>query len=166
MILVPKSYFIVHGVGEDDLSWLNAFDNALDDAGITNYNWVCVSSILPFNTEEDKSKSLPKEGSILFCVMSRIDGVKGNQISAAIAVAKVIDEKKFKKFGLVVESTSKEAKEKNMELLLTNKLEEMCRLRKMKIIEFKIEHSRLLKIKKKYGTALAVVVFNDYELIT
>jgi len=166
MILIPKSYFIVQGVGESDLSKINAFDNALNDAGIANYNWVCVSSILPFSAEEDKSKSLPKEGSILFCVMSRIDGVRGNQISAAIAVARVIDEKKYKRFGLVVESTSKEAKGKNLELLLTNKIREMCRLRKTKIVEFKIEQSKLLKIKKKYGTALAVVVFNDYEFIT
>ena len=166
MFILPKSYFIVQGVGEDDLSQVNAFDNALYDAGIANYNWVCISSILPFDTVDDKSKKLPKVGSILFCVMSRVDGIKEDQINAGIAIAKVIDEKNYKKFGLVIEGTSKEVKGKNLKTLLTNKIEEMCRLRKMKIVEFKIEQSRFLEVKKKYGTALAMVVFNDYEFIT
>ena len=166
MFILPKSYFIVQGVGEADLSKINAFDNALYDAGIANYNWVCVSSILPFDTVEDKNKKLPRAGCILFCIMSRIDGVKGDQISAAIGIAKVIDQKNNKKLGLVMESTSRESKEKHLQILLTNELKEMCELRKLRIIEFRIEQSTFLEVKKEYGTALAVVVFNDYEFIT
>jgi len=165
MVLLPRSYFVVQGIGEDNLSQVNAFDRALYDAGIANYNLVCVSSILPFNILEDEAKKLPKEGSILFCVMSRIDGVKNEQVVGGIAITKIIDRKGNRKFGLIVEGSSKDAKGTKFGKLLTSKVEKMSRLRKTKLIELKINQSRCLKIKKNYGTALVVVVFNDYELV-
>jgi len=165
MVLLPRSYFVVQGIAEDNLSQVNAFDRALYDAGIANYNLVCVSSILPFDILEDKTKKLPKEGSILFCVMSRIDGVKNEQVIAGIAIAKIIDRRGNRKFGLIVEGSSKDTKVINLGKLLTKKVEKMSRLRKTKIIELKKNQSRCLKIKKNYGTALVVAIFNDYELM-
>lgn len=162
MIIIPKSYFVVSGAGEDEISHINSFDKALSDAGIANYNWVPVSSILPSNIVEDKTKTLPDEGSILFCVMSRVDGIRGEQIKAGIAVAEGIDENN-KRFGFVVEGSSKEG-QFELRSLLVNKLEVMARIRNMKILKQNILESSVLKIKQKYGTAIAVVVFNSYSL--
>ena len=66
---------------------LNAFDNALTDAGIGDVNLIKVSSMLSENTEV---KELPilKPGSMVNCVLSEITSDNpGDKITAVIAVA-------------------------------------------------------------------------------
>ena len=66
---------------------LNAFDNALTDAGIGDVNLIKVSSMLSGNTEV---KELPvlKAGSMVNCVLSEITSDNpGDKITAVIAVA-------------------------------------------------------------------------------
>ncbi len=78
---------------------LNAFDNALSDAGIGDVNLIKVSSMLSGNTE---IKDLPtlKAGSMVNCVLSEITSDNpGDEITAVIAVA-IGDE-----LGCVVETT-------------------------------------------------------------
>ena len=78
---------------------LNAFDNALSDAGIGDVNLIKVSSMLSGNTE---IKDLPalKAGSMVNCVLSEITSENpGDEITAVIAVA-IGDE-----LGCVVETT-------------------------------------------------------------
>lgn len=77
---------------------LNAFDNALSDAGIGDVNLIKVSSMLAGNTEIQKLPKL-KPGAMVNCVLSEITSdVPGDEISAVIAVA--IGEK----LGCVVEN--------------------------------------------------------------
>ncbi len=78
---------------------LNAFDNALLDAGIGDVNLIKVSSILPSNTEVvPVPKFIP--GDMINCVLAYTSSnVKGDLISAVVAVA-ISD-----KFGCVVENT-------------------------------------------------------------
>ena len=77
---------------------LNAFDNALSDAGIGDVNLIKVSSMLGENTEiEDLPKLKP--GSMVNCVLSEITSDNpGDTITATIAVAI------GKKLGCVVET--------------------------------------------------------------
>lgn len=78
---------------------LNAFDNALTDAGIGDVNLIKVSSMLAGNA---KIQELPKlkAGAMVNCVLSEItSNTPGDEISAVIAVA--IGEK----LGCVVETT-------------------------------------------------------------
>ena len=78
---------------------LNAFDNALSDAGIGDVNLIKVSSMLSGNTE---IKELPKlkAGSMVNCVLSSVTSDNpGDEITAVIAVA--IGEE----LGCVVETT-------------------------------------------------------------
>jgi len=78
---------------------LNAFDNALSDAGIGDVNLIKVSSMLSGNTE---IKQLPplEPGSMVNCVLSEITSDNpGDEISAVIAVAI------GKELGCVVETT-------------------------------------------------------------
>ena len=78
---------------------LNAFDNALTDAGIGDVNLIKVSSMLAGNAEIEKLPKL-KAGAMVNCVLSEITSDNpGDQITAVIAVA--IGEK----LGCVVETT-------------------------------------------------------------
>lgn len=78
---------------------LNAFDNALSDAGIGDVNLIKVSSMLAGNAEIEKLPKL-KAGAMVNCVLSEITSDKhGDQITAVIAVA--IGEE----LGCVVETT-------------------------------------------------------------
>lgn len=78
---------------------LNAFDNALADAGIGDVNLIKVSSMLSGNTQITELKPL-KPGTMVNCVLSTITSDNpGDNIIAAIAVA-IGDE-----LGCVVEKT-------------------------------------------------------------
>ena len=95
-LLLPKKYFVVSGKGLSRFSKLNAFDNALRDAGISHLNLVPVSSIIPPCAEEVKYNSITP-GTVAFTVMAREDGYDGETIGAGIAWAK------GKPYGYVVE---------------------------------------------------------------
>ena len=78
---------------------LNAFDNALSDAGIGDVNLIKVSSMLAGNTRITDLPEL-KAGSMINCVLSEITSDNpGDVITAVIAVA--IGEE----LGCVVETT-------------------------------------------------------------
>ncbi len=80
-------------------SKLNAFDNALTDAGIGDVNLIKVSSMLAGNAKIEKLPKL-KAGAMVNCVLSEITSDKaGDEITAVIAVA--IGEN----LGCVVETT-------------------------------------------------------------
>ncbi|NYB51197.1 MAG: arginine decarboxylase, pyruvoyl-dependent [Methanobacteriaceae archaeon] len=76
---------------------LNAFDNALLDAGIGDVNLIPVSSILPRDTEIVELPPI-KEGEMVNCVLASAHSDQpGDLITAALAVATSND------FGCVVE---------------------------------------------------------------
>ncbi|MBQ7927957.1 MAG: arginine decarboxylase, pyruvoyl-dependent [Methanobrevibacter sp.] len=80
---------------------LNAFDNALSDAGIGDVNLIKVSSMLAGNAEIVDLPTL-KAGSMVNCVLSEVTSdVKGEEITAVIALA--IGEE----LGCVVETTGR-----------------------------------------------------------
>ena len=66
---------------------LNAFDNALSDAGIGDVNLIKVSSMLAGNTEVTDLGKL-KAGSMVNCVLSEVTSDHpGDKITAVVAVA-------------------------------------------------------------------------------
>ena len=78
---------------------LNAFDNALSDAGIGDVNLIKVSSMLGKNTAIEELPEL-KAGSMVNCVLSEITSDNpGDEITAVVAVAI------GNKLGCVVETT-------------------------------------------------------------
>ncbi|WP_407409439.1 pyruvoyl-dependent arginine decarboxylase [Methanobrevibacter sp.] len=83
---------------------LNAFDNALTDAGIGDVNLIRVSSMLAGNAEIVDLPTL-KPGSMVNCVLSEITSdVPGEEITAVVALA--IGEE----LGCVVETTGRNQK--------------------------------------------------------
>ena len=84
---------------------LNAFDNALSDAGIGDVNLIKVSSMLSANTEITDLPPL-KPGSMVNCVLSEITSDNpGDEITAVVAAA-IGDE-----LGCVVETKGINKKE-------------------------------------------------------
>lgn len=80
---------------------LNAFDNALSDAGIGDVNLIKVSSMLAGNAEIVELPEL-NPGAMINCVLAEVTSdVPGEEITATVAVA--IGEK----LGCVVETTGR-----------------------------------------------------------
>jgi len=95
---VPKYAFFISGTGSH-ADRLQAFDQALLDAGPLAHNLVTVSSIMPaacevIGPEEGFQRLTP--GQITFCVMARQDtNVTNEYASAAVGVVKTEDPAKF-----------------------------------------------------------------------
>lgn len=99
MLDYPKHFYISSGVGKAS-SELVAFDNALIDAGISNYNLLRVSSILPIGCIRE-SAVLAKEGSLIPTAFgTKTSDIPGNVIASAIAVGIPRDEKRV---GVIME---------------------------------------------------------------
>jgi arginine decarboxylase len=89
--MIPKYVFFTRGVGTHPKE-LQSFEAALRDAGISQFNLVSVSSILPPNCKElSREEGLAKmqAGQIVFVVMARHSSNEKNRlVSASIGVAK------------------------------------------------------------------------------
>ena len=99
--VIQMKIAIVSGKDEGPTK-LNAFDNALSDAGIGDVNLIKVSSMLAGNAEIIDLPEL-KPGAMVNCVLAEITSdVFGEEITAIVAVA--IGEK----LGCVVEMTGRD----------------------------------------------------------
>ena len=95
---------LVSGIGYGNYE-LSSFDNALIDAGISNYNLVKVSSILPPKCFELSNDFLPPQGSILFTAYAAISSnTIGDNISATISIG---IPKNDTHVGVIMEHSSK-----------------------------------------------------------
>lgn len=86
MIQRPEVFFIVKGSSEGDTA-LNIFDNCLISAGISDVNLVKVSSIVPPGCEKVSWVDLPAGSIVPIAYAFRFSDMRGELISAAIAVA-------------------------------------------------------------------------------
>ena len=85
MNLVPKYFFLTKGVGRDKEN-LASFEAALRDAGISRYNLVSVSSIIPpkcAKITREQGISMLKPGEIVFLVMARNSTNEDHRLIAA-----------------------------------------------------------------------------------
>lgn len=114
-MLEVRKLYLVAGKAEGNTP-LNAFDNALLDAGIGDVNLIKVSSIVPPSAEVVMEKpNLPK-GALVPCVYAeRTSEEPGKSIAVALAVGLAEDG-----FGVVMESegeTAEEAIEKAVKMV-------------------------------------------------
>ncbi len=98
---LPTHYAIVSGKGYSEYS-LVAFDNALIDAGIGDYNLVKVSSILPANCQYESHIDIP-HGSIVYAAYATATVSEGQKMSLAVAVAVPSD---VRENGVIFETLS------------------------------------------------------------
>lgn len=133
---------------------LNAFDNALSDAGIGDVNLIKVSSMLAGNAKIEKLPKL-KPGSMVNCVLSEVTSDNpGDEITAVVALA-IGDE-----LGCVVETSG--INKNNDELLeeAKNMVEYMMKKRNVEIKELHIEYSTT-KVKEIASAVSSVVYLTD-----
>lgn len=84
-MILPSCYTIVSGQGFSKYA-LVAFDNALLDAGIGDYNLVKVSSILPAECHYEECIDI-KKGSIIYAAYSSVTLDEKGKGTTAVAVA-------------------------------------------------------------------------------
>lgn len=130
---------------------LNAFDNALLDAGIGDINLITVSSMLPAGTQIVK---LPKfeAGKMVNCVLAHESSDnEGDLISAVVAAATSDD------FGCVVENTGVNRDPEEVKKEAEEMVRYMMDVRGLEIKEIIIgnESHRV----KKQGAVVASVVY-------
>ena len=133
---------------------LNAFDNALTDAGIGDVNLIKVSSMLAGNAEINELPKL-KAGSMVNCVLSEVTSDNpGDEITAAIAVA--IGEE----LGCVVETTGIN---KNPEDLVGEAHDMVIYMMKKRNVEIKdlIVEKSTITVKDIASVVASVVYLND-----
>ena len=85
MLEYPSRYFLASGIGSSSHE-LVSFDNALLSAGLSNYNLLKVSSILPADSKEQKRIDLPEGSALLVAYGTISSDIPGDRISSAIAV--------------------------------------------------------------------------------
>ena len=133
---------------------LNAFDNALSNAGIGDVNLIKVSSMLAGNAEIQNLPEL-KAGAMVNCVLSHVTSDNpGDEITAVIAVA--IGEK----LGCVVETTGIN---RNSDELIDEAKEMvtyMMNKREVDVKEMIVEYSTA-KVENIASAISAVIYLND-----
>lgn len=152
LVSTPQRYFIGSGTATSPVSDLNAFDQALLQAGIGEQNIVPVSSVLPEGVEEVEPQELPR-GAITHCVLAQERGTEGETISAGIAYGFRDDGKG----GYVAEGHGNMGEESLTEILRW-KMNEIARHRD---VELKQIHTRVEAIEvpmDHYGACITALV--------
>lgn len=156
---LPKKFFVTSGSGEDNNSNLNAFDRALQKAKITQCNLVNVSSILPPDAEEI-SQVYITPGTITFSVLARMSGQSGDRISAGIGWGR-IENRSGESYGIVAEDHGHSSK-RYTDRILREKLEQMARIRRMKLVEWKVR-SESIEVKARFGCVVSTLVYVPWD---
>jgi len=156
--MIFKRFFVVDGRGVSRTSDLMAFDKALFESGISQCNLVPVSSILPAESAEIAPIPITP-GEITFTVLSREDGIAGEDITAGIAWA-YCSKGGRKSYGIVAEDHGKKTREE-CERDLRIKINEMAYARGMEAVEY---HSRISDLQdippKSFGCVVSALIYS------
>ena len=155
-MFLPRAYFVTSGEGISTESHLNAFDDALSEAGIDECNIVYVSSIIPADAIEVKRTRITP-GTITFAVVARMDGDEGEVIGAGIGYTKCRD-RKGATYGFVAENHGYKD-EDTITSELFKRMKRMASDRNMTLVDPKVLVRSMRVPKDRYG---CVVVANVY----
>lgn len=154
--MIAKKFFIVKGTGVSDISPVNAFDKVLIQIGLSNVNIVPVSSIISGEAVEVKPKRFDT-GEIVYTVLSKNTGVKGDQISAGLIWGLAAGS--GDRIGLVVTAQQNFIDDRVLEETLKERVREMALNRGMRLECFKSEIASLEVKNAKYGCAAVIFVY-------
>lgn len=146
----PKAVSLVAGHGEGTTE-INAFDRALQDAGVANVNFLRVTSILPPGARIIELPPFPA-GILIPAVYARIVGTRGGErISAAIGVGVSREG-----YGVIMEHTGHHSRA-DTEETVRSMVAEGFRIRRLPLEEIVVvaaEHTV-----ERAGCAVAVALF-------
>lgn len=152
LVETPERYFVCSGKATSPVSHLNAFDQALIEAGIGEQNVVSVSSVLPEGIEEIEPVEIPR-GAITHCVLAQERGTEGETISAGIAYGLRDDGKG----GYVAEGHGYMGEESLREILEW-KLNEIAKHRDVGLKEIRYQLEGLEVPMDHYGACIVALV--------
>ena len=152
--MVPKEFFITSGNASSPISELNAFDQALKNAGIAQCNLVEVTSILPKGCLQ-RTRIDITIGAITYAVIARMNGMEGEHIGAAISWSW----EKNGKCGIVAETHGYMEKDALLEIAEW-KINEMAKIREIELDEIHYTYETLRVPMDNYGCVLAALVFS------
>lgn len=149
---IPKYYKIVSGSGESKFP-LVAFDKALRDAGIGDFNLVKVSSILPAHCTYSEEVTLTP-GSILYAACASVTITKGENGQTAVAVAIPVNSDDN---GVIFETSSNQNLE-NCETLVENMCKEAMEERNRKVKKIEKSSQKIFARNELFVSAISAVV--------
>lgn len=156
--------FITSGIGHG-VTPLSAFDSALKDAGVHNYNLIILSSIIPPNSivHLNKYTALQDEyGHRLYVVKAEMRSREvGKYIGAALGWYQLEDGR-----GIFVEYEGIDETEAGLEAMLRQQVKDsiidLCNFRKFKIIESSIKMQlSMVQVKNSPACALVLAVYQS-----
>jgi len=151
--MIPKEFFTTSGRAISSVSKLNAFDIALEKAGIGQCNLVSVSSILPPNCKEVEWKEIPI-GAITYAVIAQMEGEGEENIGAGITWGW----EKEGNYGLVAEAHG-HLDQRGLRESLEEKLREMARVRGIEIAGINYRTEVLRVPPNHYGSVVVALVY-------
>jgi len=171
---IPKHYFMNTGFGQTDAGsgidpWeTGAYDLALLDAGIENFNVIQYTSVLPPESEEvpfKQVKPLIHHGAVLETIMANINGHQGDRLTAGVGRIHVRRIKSGTVIGGFAAEYEGHASLKHAKMILHQSLAGIFQRRySPKVYEMFGEKFtiRSERVTKKWGTCIAVMGFVSY----
>ncbi len=156
---------IVTSTGEGK-TLLSAFDNALQNAGVSNYNLIILSSIIPPNSTITRKKAYttpPEEfGHRLYVVRAEMRSNEvGKFIAAGVGWYQLEDGRGFFVEHELVGDT-KVAVEFDIESRIRNSLSDMCAFRHVRFVKEKVQTAVAIKqVMDHPACALAIAVYRS-----
>lgn len=163
---LPVEFFATRGVGDSDNEiHAGSYHIALHQAGISDYNIMTYSSVLPANAYYI-SKELAKKppfGSELMTIMSVAHGEKDDIISAGIIYGWLYDDDNKKIGGLVCEVAGK-MDENSLVFKLNAAINELHdRTYSQYHLRDITQMTKMHRVRRKYGTCLCALCFTEFE---
>jgi len=165
---IPNEFFVTKGSGCSEFAvHPGSYHMALDDAGISHFNIVNYSSVLPATSRlvTLDEIDLPPFGSELCTIMSRADGFYGEHISAGIIHAWLYKDEAFEdKFGGIVCELAGYFDVETLEYRLFRILQDLHeRTFSEYIMGEPAVTTESLSIDARYGTALVALCFVNFK---
>jgi arginine decarboxylase len=158
---LPTKIILTSGIGTGSTK-LNAFDNALLNAGIGNFNLLQTSSIIPpkakiiYLTRNKANKILPKIGSVVPTVYSYIYGEKkGSKIVAILGLGIPKDYKNHN--GVIVEFVGNNITQNEAKKICRKMIEDAFKTRNLEIEKIQFIEADSL-VNKKYTCVIAAAL--------
>lgn len=151
MLFKATHFTLVAGTGTGHTA-LNAFDNALQDAGVGDYNLIRVSSILPPLCKKSIDINVP-QGALLPVAYSSICSANiGEEIVAAVGIGIPSDSNNI---GVIMEYSSK-GTSVDAEKIVKQMVEDAMNNRNIQIADILLKSCRNI-VHNEYGCAFAAV---------
>lgn len=154
LIKTPTKFFLVSGIGEGNTP-LNAFDDALLNAGIANTNLLKVTSILPPGCRKIKPIKLPFGAIVPVVYALKISSTRDELISATVGVGTPVNKNKP---GLIMEYSCIGGK-REAERIVREMVEEGFSKRKEKLNKIEIASAEC-RVKRTGASCAAVVLWD------